>query len=187
MNRIPCARLSIALLVGVFALVPLVAAAAPPSSGGSTPTPSNPESRRIQRDIGGDATLAQRGMPPAYSISGRVVETSESPLAGVVIKLFANGILEDSITSDGDGSFSIETNPLTTGDGSWILWFESPDPEKFLDTDVVVQAGKVARERGLFPPCVAQVTTIGGNATVVVTMMTPDERREIVTGSNCLE
>ncbi len=185
----PAVLSRILVLAGALGLVSVAAFAAPPGGGSSTGGgPSGvPESRRLQRDVSGDPTVAQRGLPPGIVFSGRVADAAGAPLAAVVLKLFVNGAPSASATTDGDGSFSLDANPMADGSDTTVLWFESPDPERLLDVAVVVHAGSMAQERGLFSPCAARVEMIGGSAKVEVTMMTPEERRESVIAAGCLD
>ena len=191
----PRAVLVAALFVGTSGLpapwAPAVRAAdSGPAGGGggsSSAPPPIAENRRIQRDVGGDQLLGRRGDRPAVAIAGKVVNGSGTPLRNVVVKLFSAGILVSSAKTTPDGTFTIEGNPMEDVNATTILWVESPNPETLLDGSIVLQAGQVATERGLFSPCCEVVKTMGGAAGVEVTLLTQEERRKAIAKRECFK
>jgi hypothetical protein len=185
--------LSIAALTGLV-LGPGAEAIAASSGGGTSGggVPTDPganimvQEKRISEDTQIDHT-GMRDPTAAFQISGRVYNGSGEPMAGILVKMFTNGTIAAHAKTDVDGAFSIEANPMTGGNNTTDLWFESPDPEAILDSNVVLATGKVARERGLIPSCTQKVDILGSFAEVEVIMMTPDQRKESLEQSQCLE
>ena len=68
-----------------------------------------------------------------------------------------------------------------------VIWFQSPDPRRLLDSHVVLYAGDVARDRKLFPECVQRVNFVGSTASVQVTMLSEEERFAALEKSGCLD
>jgi hypothetical protein len=116
-----------------------------------------------------------------------VSDVAGNALAGIVVKMFTNGVLKANAKTDVDGSFEIEANPMSGGNNTTDLWFQSPDPDQFLDTNVVLASGKVARERNLFPECTQKVDLLGNFVEVEVKMMTQEERKNALVETKCLE
>lgn len=171
-------------------LVPSVAPAAPgdaPPGGGSSGGSGVPELRRIERGAPGQTVSPERLPGDSIRLEGRVVDGSGSPVAKVAVKLFADGALVGSTTTSPDGLFVLAANPMQSGKGSAVMWFQSPDPEIYLDASVVLWAADSARQHGLFPPCTQFVQSTQGIATVEVTMRSLDERKTAVVASKCLE
>lgn len=179
------------LLLSAILLVAAAASApAGPGGAGDVPTPVNPgipQERRVLEDVTGSPITPGREAPAGIQVDGRVVTGSGAPLAGVLVKVFSNGVVTATERTDSDGSFAVRANPAVGGNNTTVLWFESPDPERYLDSQAVLHEGTVARELGLFPPCVQKTEIAGSNAQIEVTMMTLDERKAALEQSRCLE
>jgi hypothetical protein len=174
---------------GVLLLVAFAAAssqAAPGDVGTPPPTPGPIQERRIGEDILGSTTNPTRAVPQSVWIEGTVVDAKGAPIEGVVIKLFANGLVRGTAQSANDGKFSLEGNPPVGGNNSSVIWFQSPAPDRLLDSHVVLYAGDVARERRLFADCVQRVTIAGNTAEVEVTLLSEAERFAALEASGCL-
>ena len=155
--------------------------------GGGAPPPSiGTQEQRIMESTTQESFSGQRGDEAAFEISGRVFDGSGLPMSGILVKMFTNGTLSAHAKTDVDGAFSITANPMIGGNNTTDLWFESPDPEKILDSNVVLAAGEVAQEKNLIPRCTQKVELLGNYAEVEVTMMTPDERKISLEQSGCL-
>jgi len=164
----------------------LPVAAAPPSGGGSPPGGST-EIPPLRRDASGDPGTAQRAPGAALQLTGRVVDESGRPVGGVAVKAFLLGVLSGSTKTAPDGTFSLAASPAQGAKGSAVVWFQAPDAETYLDASVVLWAGDVAKEAGLFPPCTRIVAGTLGQQNVEVTLRSVDERKKAVVESNCLE
>lgn len=156
------------------------------SSGFATPPSMGSQKQRIERSTQ-ESLTGQRDPDAAFQIGGRVYDGNGVPLSGVLVKMFTNGTLAAHARTDVDGAFSIAANPMSGGNNTTDLWFESPDPAKYLDSNVLLACGEVAREKNLFPRCTQKVEILGSFAEVEVTMMTPDERKESLAQTECLE
>lgn len=185
-----CAVLGGTVLGGIIlpGVRPAAAAGGGPgsSSGGEVGTGPIPDPRRLQ-DSSGDVAPAQRGPLPTVQLEGRVVDSGGAPLGGIVVKVFANGVMASSAKTDPDGTFLIASYPMREPKGSAVIWFQCPDPDRYLDASVVLWAGKVAQEQRLFPDCTEFLRTVGGNATIEVTMRSVDERKMALIESQCFE
>ena len=115
------------------------------------------------------------------------MDSGGKPVPGVTIKAFANGVLAASARTDGDGRFTLAAHPMREEKGSAVIWFQSPDAQLYVDTSIVVWAGKTALEHHLFPECTQFLKTIGGAANVEVTMRSVAERGVAVMESKCFE
>jgi len=164
-------------LVAAFAFAPPAPAAPPGTSGGPGAPPPVP-----RRDPG---ALPQQGQPAGLQVGGHVLDQGGSPLPGVVVKMFANGSIINSTTSNPDGGFEIEGNPQLGGNNTAVLWFQVPGSE-LLPSSVILSLGSVAAERHLYSDCTPRIQFLGNAARVEVTMMTLAQRNRAVQTSGCL-
>jgi len=176
-------------LLGVAAVTVAVGAHAAPGgageqSGGNVGMPD--EARRIQ-DASEPLSAALRMLPESIRIEGKVHDKAGKPLEGFRVRLFWNGLSLEAVRTDVDGSFLLSKNPPAGENNTADLWIESPDPDRYLDVNVILVAGKAAREHDIFSACTATVDVTGTGALVDVTMFSPDERKEMVQESRCLE
>lgn len=179
----------------VFALVAAVLfvpqpSAAPRPSGGSgggggdgVPIITN---QRTFENVDGSVNSPLRDVPPTFHIEGVVRSLEGVPISGVTVKMFSSGLVAGSARTESDGSFKIEGNPVLKESTNTTLWFQSQDPERYLDTSAVLSLGKVARERGLVPACIPRIKVLGASAQVEVTMMSADEWQKELEKSGCL-
>jgi hypothetical protein len=177
----PMIRCTMVAWIGLAALLAPVAEApaAPPGGGGGSPG-GTPGPARTGRD-----NLAQRDAAPAMVVGGNVVSRSGQPIGGVVVKMFANGVILNSTTTNPEGSFEIEGNPSVGGNNTTVLWFESPGSDR-VSSSVILSLGDIAREQRLFPGCTPRLDFLGSTARVEVTMLTVDERNAAIRESGCL-
>ena len=117
------------------------------------------------------------------AIQGKVVDGGGAPLGGVRVKLFAAGILAGHARTASDGTFTLEGNPMRGERITTDIWFESPDPAKYVDVNVVLTAA----QNGLFPDCTPRITPRDGSAVIEVTMRSAEQLREELKRSDCLE
>jgi hypothetical protein len=183
MNRL--APVSLALLLAV-APVHAAGGGGTGAGGGGTVNPGIPQERRIEEDVSGSQTIPERALPPGIQIEGTVRDSAGRPLEGVLVKLFANGLVRATAETVNNGTFSVESNPQIGGNNTSVIWFQSPT-DSLLDAHAVLSAGDVAREKKLFPPCVQRVELMGNSARVDVTLMSLAERAKDLDRSGCLE
>ena len=162
------------------------AQAAPGDSGGGSSAPLPSEPRRVRHDSALDA-VGQRMLPASVRIQGTVRDPSGAPMADVRVRLFWNGASLEAVRTDVDGTFAMSENPPSGENHTVDLWFESPDLERYVDVNVVLAAGRSARENGIFSSCTPQVSVSGRGATVDVTMLSLDENKKLVQESGCLK
>jgi len=174
-------------LLGALVLMalPLPSQAAPGETA-DTPNPGTPQERRLDSDVMGSTSTPNRAVPQGVQIEGRVLTRGGSPIGGVVVKLFSNGVVSASAKSAADGAFRLEANPASGGDDTTVLWFESPSDD-LLDAHAVLHESRQAKERKLFPDCVQRVTVAGSTAQVEVVLMTEAERLDDLKKSGCLD
>jgi hypothetical protein len=167
-------------VAGAMTLIASETAAAPGggSGGGSGGAPSSPSIRD-------PAALPREGESPAFRVGGKVVDRGGAALDGVVVKMFANGMLVGTTETDRDGSFEVEGNPQSGANDTTTLWFESPD-EGLLPTGVILGLGSVAAERHLFSACTPRLRFLGDLARIDVTMLTLAQRNEELSRANCV-
>jgi hypothetical protein len=181
-------RAAIALAAALLPAPAVPLLAAPGGGGGS---PGGGDGGATLRDSGsnvsGDVPAAQRAASAAVQVDGRVVDGAGRPLGGIAVKVFADGVLTGSATTAADGFFALVTNPMESGKGSAVVWFQSPDPEAYVDSWIVLWVSDSAKQSGLFPPCTERVAGSRGTREVEITLRSADERRKVVVESKCLE
>jgi hypothetical protein len=177
------------VLIAAAIFVPQPSAAPRPSGGsgggGGDAAPIVPNQRSFD-NVDGNTNSPLREVPPTFHIEGVVRSLAGAPLSGVTVKMFSSGLVAGSATTDSDGSFQIEGTPDLKESTNTTLWFQSADPERYLDSSAVLSVGKVARERGLVPSCVPRIKVLGTSAQVEVTMMSADEWQKELEKSGCL-
>ncbi|MFN8176484.1 MAG: carboxypeptidase-like regulatory domain-containing protein [bacterium] len=156
----------------------------PGSSGGGARPPVEP--RRLGEDVSGNTPNAQRTPGAAVDLEGRVTSANGSPLAGIVVKAFANGLLLGAVETEADGEFTLSARPMHEKKGSAVVWFESPDPGRYLDACVVLWADPTAEQQKLFPECEPHLNRASVGK-LAVTMLSADEQQAAVIASRCLE
>lgn len=183
-------RRALLILATVALLTDSPPAAGAPGSAGDrgSPTPNSPATpRRRADDRTGDAVLAQRAIPQSVQLEGVVKSVAGKPLANIRVKLFSNGIMIETAVTDPDGRFRLNANPMSGGNNTSDLWIESPDLELYLDANVLLSAGKTARERGIYPECTPVIKLSSTTTVVEVTMYSRDEKKKAIAESDCLK
>lgn len=174
------ARLGLGLLLAALAggALPGTSLAASGSTGtGSAPIQTN--------ENPGQAIVPQRAIPQTVEIAGIIQNSAGDRLPGIRVKLFSNGVSVESATSGPDGTFSLTANPMAGAQQTTDLWIESPDPEIYLDENVVLMASSAARH--LFPECTSTVDLQRNATNIIVTLFSSDEKKDAVRESKCLE
>ena len=145
--------------------------------------PSN-DNRLQTRDPGN--TVAQRALP-TLDVQGIVVDKGGAPISGVRVKMFSNGMIVEDKPTTADGRFVISASPSGGKDATTTIWFQSPDTSKYLDVGYLVSASEAAVERELFPYCTERISLQKDRATIEVTLLSEDERKEALATSECLQ
>jgi hypothetical protein len=153
--------------------------------GGGDPMPVAPNQRSLE-SVDGSPDSPFRDVPPSFHVEGVVRSAAGVPLAGVTVKMFSNGVVAGSTTTETDGSFEIEGTPELKESTNTTIWFQSLDPERYLDASAVLSVGSVARQRNLVPTCVPRIQITGTSARVEVTMMSAEEWQKELEQSGCL-
>jgi hypothetical protein len=174
------APFALTALVTVLVHSPALAAAPGGGGGGGGGAGVPPGSAR--RDPG---ALPLQGESAGLQVGGKVVDRAGQPIAGIVIKMFANGMIIASETTDPEGGFEIEGNPQLGGNNTTMLWFEDRGGE-LVPTGVILALGSVAEDRDLYPDCTKKIDFLGNAARIEVTMLTLDQRNADVQQSDCL-
>jgi hypothetical protein len=177
------------VLSALFLLVGAVIVLADETGGpapGSQDQPVMPIPSQLEheRNIGTD--IALRGQTTGLIIEGNVRDRDGNVLPGVLVKLFGGGTLIEHATTDNEGRYSVSGNPMGGKDVSVLLWLQSPDPERYVDRNYVVQAGPAAEERGLFPACTERIPVMQGRANYNPILLTLQQTKEELEESKCL-
>jgi hypothetical protein len=171
-------------VAGLLAVASVATAADPGGGGGAGGGDVIPPPRIVGRTTG-DAVRGQQ--LPGLDFEGTVVNGEGVPIGSVRVKMFSNGRVVAHTTTDADGTFLLQGNPMRDENHTTDLWFESPNPKRYIDVNVLVSAAKGAVEKGLFPPCTPRVTLHNNTAVIEVTMMSAEERQNDLVTSQCLE
>ena len=157
-------------------------AASPPAGGGS----STPEPRPVE--IGGrvDSSVPQRNTPTALQIAGTVTDSAGSGLPDLVVKVFARGVLAGSARTGADGTFLLDADVMMGPDVTADLWVQSPDPERYVDANVVLSEAKAARDLALFSACTPRAQFFQNATDLKIQMLSPRERQKAVLEQGCL-
>ena len=155
---------------------------------GDTPSrPGNEEvpTLRDRSNPAGDVITPQRLGDSAVGLEGTGIDSAGKPIAGVSVKLFADGMTVTAAVTEADGSFRLGANPMRRPNGSGVLWFQSPDAAKYVDASVVLWESTAAKEHGLFSEC---TRSLEGSAAgqIEVTLRSVDEMQAVVVSSKCL-
>ncbi len=152
--------------------------------GDPAPPPEPPDTRDVA-GRSGSSPVPQRADAASVAVEGRVTDGAGKPLMGVPVKLFADGVTVSATNTLADGTFRISANPMHRENGSAVLWVQSPDPEKYVDANVVLWSSDAAKAAGLFSPCTLSLEGVIGG-TVEVKLRSADELKAAVVASKCL-
>ena len=153
-------------------------------------TPSRPGGEEVptlrdRSNPSGDMITPQRQGDHSVALQGTVVNSAGKPLADVAVKLFVDGVTVTAATTAGDGTFRLDANPMRRPTGSAVVWFQSPDVAKYVDTSVALWESAAAKEHDLFSACTRSLegSAAGG---LDVTLRSVDELQAVVVSSKCL-
>jgi hypothetical protein len=90
------------------------------------------------------------------SISGVVKDQDQNPLKDVAIKLFVEGVLVASTTTDGAGAYGMKYTIDVGKDKTVMLWYVAPET-RWVPKAVVLHESKAAIASGTISPCVPRV------------------------------
>ncbi len=128
--------------VGIFAFE--ASYAAEPSQE-QTPQPTSPQ---------GSQWGASMGFPEQILV-GRVGDSKNNPIEGVMVKLFANGKLVGSTKTAASGDFELKVPLKLDADETVTIWF-IPSTGNLMPKMVVLKQSAAAQKGGLFSPCIDQ-------------------------------
>lgn len=157
-----------------------------PSTGSQDNQPIMPQLDRLEQDRDAGSGVALRGQTAGVIIEGNVRNEGGTVLPGVLVKLFGAGTLIDHATTDNEGHYSVAGNPMAGENVSIVLWIQTPDPERYVDRNYIVEAGPAAMERGLFPSCTEEIPVLQGQASFNPILLTLEQTKEELEGSKCL-
>ncbi|MFH0778342.1 MAG: carboxypeptidase-like regulatory domain-containing protein [Candidatus Eisenbacteria bacterium] len=142
MRKLLTAMLAVLLLVAaVQALeaVPPTGAERPPEQG------KTPEAPQFLKAFEGET-----------SITGVVEDQNQTPLKDVRVKLFVDGLLVHSTTTDKAGTYQLRY-PIDIGkDKTVMLWYVSPE-NQLVPKAVVLHESRAAATAGFVSPCIPRV------------------------------
>jgi hypothetical protein len=97
-----------------------------------------------------------RPVEGATSISGYVNDQYKTPMQGVKVKLFVDGLLVASVGTDAAGSYSLRY-PVDVGkDKTVMLWYVAESPE-WVPKAVVLHESRASHAAGLISRCIPRV------------------------------
>ncbi len=139
------------LLVWLMPLILVLAlssaASAVPPTGGEVP----PEQSKAEQPP--DFIRPVEG---ATSITGQVSDQNQNPMQGVKVKLFVDGLLVASATTDAAGSYALRY-PIDVGkDKTVMLWYVA-DAAQWVPKSVVLHESRAAQAVGLISRCIPRV------------------------------
>jgi hypothetical protein len=180
-------------LLALSILIPLAGAgiALADEPGGPTPgsqetAPAMPQPDRLERERGVGSDIALRGETVGVIIEGNVRNEDGTVLPGVVVKLFGGGTLIDHATTDNEGHYSLAGNPMGGENVSVVVWVQTPDPERYVDRNYIVEVGPAAQERGLFSSCTEKIPILQGRANFNPILLTLEQTKAELEESKCL-
>jgi hypothetical protein len=157
-----------------------------PAPGTQDNQPIMPQLERLEQERGVGTDVALQGQTTGVIIEGDVRNEDGTVLPGVLVKLFGGGTLVDHATTNNEGHYSVAGNPMMGENVSVVLWVQTPDPERYIDRDYIVELGPVAEERGLFPSCTEKIPVLQGRANFNPILLTLEQTKTELEESNCL-
>ena len=174
------------MLVAALGLFTLTATAgAAPGDTPTRPGGDEPPTLRDRSNPAGETIVGQRQLQGSVGLEGKVVDSAGKAIEGVQIKVFADGMTVTATTSAADGTFRLDANPMQRPNGSAVVWFQAPDPAKYVDTELVLWESAAAKEHHLFSACTRSLEG-GAAGTLEVTLRSADEQQAAVVASKCL-
>ena len=172
-------NLRLLALSSVFPLLSGLAWAAPPTSpppGSSSESPSVPTPRVEEfQSLGIDRRLTP--------FTGVVLDVNDHPINGVEVKLFIDGQLAGSTTTDPTGHYDMRVAYDAT-DVTVVLWFVTPD-HSLMPKMIVLQESRASIASGLISRCVPRATLTPGRQFRVY-LFDPSSRNKELSELNCL-
>jgi hypothetical protein len=168
-------RRMIFLAVAAAVLVWAPAHAAEPSGKPEDATKSGDLQREAQ-----NAPLAF----PEQVISGNITDSAGEPLAGVIVKLFANGSLVKVAHSAPSGAYEMPMPLNLERDETVVLWFLSTGRPLQPQAVVLKQCSR-ARSQNLFSPCTLSAK-MRPQMRLDIKLLTENEDLSALKGKGCL-
>jgi hypothetical protein len=161
-----------------ISLAPGFSSAAPPITNPTIEPNAAPNEPRIQefQGLGIDRRLAV--------FSGNVLDVSDRAVVGVQVKLFLDGQLAGTATTDGTGFYDIKTPYDAGADITALLWFVAPD-HSLAPKELVLKESRASRENGLISPCVPRADILPGRQFRVYLFDSQSRNKELAE-LNCL-
>jgi len=151
----------------------------PGPSGPGTDLDSQPKPPKTPREYQG-LGIAQQ----LTTFAGTVLDVTDHPLAGVQVKLFVDGQIQGSATTEGDGFYEFKAPFNPYEDTTALLWYVSSD-RTLVPKLLVIRESKVSQENGLISKCVPRATLTPGRQFRVY-LFDMANRNKDVAESNCL-
>ena len=160
--------------LALSALAAVPAWGAPPPSSGSSETSTTSESSATSaaefQSLGIDRRLTK--------VAGIVLDMSDHPVPSVDVKLFVDGALVGTATTDGAGSYEFMAAYDATTDVTAILWFVAAE-RSLVAKEIVLRESKACRENGLISRCVPRATLTPGHQFRVYLFDAPSRNKEL--------
>ena len=175
-------NLRLVVFFAVFSFAPGFSLAAPPNpTPGNEPnlgSPANQPPPKVQefQGLGIDRRAA--------AFSGNVLDVGDHPISGVSVKLFLDGQLAGTATTDGAGHYDLKSPYDAAADITVLLWFVAPD-HTLTPKELVIRESRASRENGLISPCVPRADLLPGRQFRVYLFDSQSRNKELAE-LNCL-
>jgi len=175
-------------LRALAAIVPMllytgVAAAAPPTGGGTAPSGTNRSTGSGLQDkieeiqsIGVDRQLV--------SFAGTVLDVNDRPIGNVQVKIFIDGQLVGTALTESNGFYDLRTPYDPSQDATVLLWFVAHEGS-LMAKELVIRESKSSLENGLISKCVPRAAFMPGRQFRVY-MFDPASRNKELAEADCL-
>ena len=116
--------------------------------------------------------------------TGFVFDLNDRPLSGVQVKLFIDGQLAATVSTDVAGHYDLQSSYDPGADVTALLWFVAPD-RSLMPKELVLRESKGSRENALISPCVPRADFLPGKQFRVYLFDLPSRNKELAE-LNCL-
>jgi hypothetical protein len=120
---------------------------------------------------------------PRQFIVGKVTDIEGTGLRGTSVKLFANGELVESATTDPSGEYELDLPLNLEKDETVDVWFV-PATDRYMMQCVVLKKSSVARQHRLFSSCVTEAP-MHPQMRVDVSLMTEEQSLASIKARGC--
>jgi hypothetical protein len=131
-------------------LLPAVALAAP-ISGGDTRPPD--DAITLQDPMNAGLNPVMKG---ETRITGTVMDRDRRPLSGIQVKLFVDGVVQRSVTTDAVGQYDFKQLISYSGKETIAMWFCDPTSQ-LTPKALILAESETCRDANLLSPCYSRI------------------------------